>query len=265
MYRLYNATTMLQLSTNVGMMLDCAESDQYERKHRTFSDESKVLSSPGRKTLVESYPWISRLPKRETRVSFVKSFRKRGLQRWTVLLTATKSRIGFHNGMRAFLVPALWEDFVSYATSQWKTALLDRFTKPMHGSRCPFDYAVNPADRDHLKLMSGLHLDHCYELTMICDVCKQALGPSPTTWYANVNRDFLCHLLFGLQDDSSYGWRANLIFRCGRPKGTIAGDKVDYCHNTKRAHYDSASFAVTVHILAGFAQRSPSRQNVVNR
>lgn len=168
-----------------------------------------------------------------------------------VLLTATKSRIGFHNNMRAFLGPALWDDFVSYATSQWKTVFLNRFTKPMRccgridGSRCPFDYTVNPTDQNHLKLMSGLHLDHCYELTMICDVWKQALGPSPATWYDNLNCDFLCHLLFGLQDNA---WHANLVFRCGP-----VDDKVDYCHNTKRAHCD---FILTV----SRSQSPPCRQ-----
>ena len=118
---------------------------------------------------------------------------------------------------------------------------LDRFTKPMRcsgridGKPCPFDYAVDPSHQNQLKLMSGLHLDHCYELSMICDVWKLALGRSPTTWYDNVNRELLCHLLFGVEDDRARCWRANVVFRCGRPKGSA--DKLDYCHNTKRAHY----------------------------
>ena len=54
--------------------------------------------------------------------------RKRGIQRWSSLLTAQSSRLAKANGMRQFLGERCWDDFVQYANTHYREAFLQAFT-----------------------------------------------------------------------------------------------------------------------------------------
>jgi len=174
-----------------------------------------------------------------------KVFRKRGIQRWTALLTSTTSRIGHSNGMRARLGPRHWSAFVAYANALFRPAFVAVFEHDMrcagpladrppgaaalHTSPvdcCPRAFYVSPTREDDVSRVAGLHLDHAYEVHFICDVWKQCLdelGNEPREWSDGIDRDLLCQLLFGVVDHPNVSrggeratlWRANLQLRCG--------------------------------------------------
>ena len=52
----------------------------------------------------------------------------RASNRWSTLRTKTKSRIGYHCGMRKRLGPVNWAAFVEYAEAKHKTAFFRAFT-----------------------------------------------------------------------------------------------------------------------------------------
>ena len=60
---------------------------------------------------------------------------KRAPQRWSALLTQTKSRIGFNCGMRERLYEANWAAFIKYAEAEHKAAFLRALT-PASGLLC---------------------------------------------------------------------------------------------------------------------------------
>ena len=50
-------------------------------------------------------------------------------------------------------------------------------------------------------------------MLITCDMWKRALPPTPRAWDDGVDRDLLCHLLFGVRADPVHG-AAMLRFRC---------------------------------------------------
>ena len=62
--------------------------------------------------------------------------RKRGIQRWSSLLTAQSSRLAKANGMRQFLGERCWDDFVQYANTHYREAFLQAFTPQDGVLRC---------------------------------------------------------------------------------------------------------------------------------
>ena len=54
--------------------------------------------------------------------------RKRGIQRWSSLISAKSSRLAKAHGMRQFLGERCWLDFVKHATTHYREALLQAFT-----------------------------------------------------------------------------------------------------------------------------------------
>ena len=121
--------------------------------------------------------------------------RKRGIQRWSSLISAKSSRLAKTHGMRQFLGERCWGDFVKHATAHYREAFLQAFT-PQDGvlcckgplqsicgsiCACPQSFRVdvrhlassNTLQRDiatnRLKL---LHVDHTYDVQHICDTWK---------------------------------------------------------------------------------------------
>ena len=71
---------------------------------------------------------------------------KRASNRWSTLLTKTKSRIGHKYGMRKRLGEANWAAFAKYVEAEYKTAFMRAFTPilrilccsgKLNGGSCP--------------------------------------------------------------------------------------------------------------------------------
>jgi hypothetical protein len=173
--------------------------------------------------------------------------RKRAQQRWCKWLTATESRIGHKNGLRERLGPECWQEFVTYANRYYKASFEAHFSITMkccgkiEGDQpCPQACTVNPWLCSDLTKLEGLHLDHSYELSDICEAWKEAIsGRNLTSWDDGVNGDFICHLLFGVRNHPNFEqtgdnkWRAQVHFRCGESKNNKKGN---FCHETRFKH-----------------------------
>ena len=132
--------------------------------------------------------------------------KKRAQKRWCRWLTSNKSRIGHTNTLRETLGEHFWQDFVTYATTHYKSNFVDHFATTMRccgkidGQSCPHAYAVDPWCPADLSKLEGLHLDHSYELSDICKAWKDAIGGRQLrSWDDWVNGDLVCHLLFGVK------------------------------------------------------------------
>ena len=179
--------------------------------------------------------------------------RKRGIQRWSSLVTATSSRLAKTHGMRQLLGERCWRDFVKHATTHYREAFLRAFTpqdgvlrcrgplEPTCGSACacPQSFRVdvrqlassNSLQRDiatsRLKLM---HVDHTYDVQHICDTWKSLSEPAPPRWDHGVCAQKLCQLLFGIDPE---GGKACLTFRCA----VLTLNTQQPCHHVARPHY----------------------------
>jgi hypothetical protein len=171
--------------------------------------------------------------------------KKRAQQRWCRWLTATKSRIGGTNGLREALGPH-WQDFVDHANRHYKPDFVTHFSTTMRccgdidGNHCPHAYTVDPWMPSDLKKLAGLHLDHSFELSDICDAWKNAIQDRDLkSWDEGVDGELVCHLLFGVNDHPNltqtgdHKWRAQVHFRCGESKQHKKGN---FCHDTRFKH-----------------------------
>jgi hypothetical protein len=165
-----------------------------------------------------------------------KHFHKRGVQRWTQMLTAAKSRIGHTNGLRQRLGERWWNKFLAYAKQHFRPAYLAPFSKPMtccgsvSGEPCPRHYHVDPKIKNHLSMMEGLHLDHAIPLSTICSAWKDAIaGRTLRGWDDGIDATILCKLLFGV------GPSGNIQWRCGNTKDKRKNRGIDFCHKAHGA------------------------------
>lgn len=179
--------------------------------------------------------------------------RKRGIQRWSSLLTATCSRLAKANGMRQFLGEQCWIDFIRYANAHHREAFLQAFNPrdgvlrcsgPLEKNSgqiaCPQCFHVDVRQlgssspqqskiaADRLQL---LHVDHTYDVQHICDMWKSLSIQSPPRWDYAICAPKLCRLLFGV-DATEHG-EACLSFRCA----VLAGNDQCPCHHVARPHY----------------------------
>jgi hypothetical protein len=173
----------------------------------------------------------------------VKKCRKRAIQRWSRWLTATESRIGYKNGLRARLGQH-WIDFVNYANQHYKAQMVSKFTQSMwccgkiDGTPCAYQHSVDPTNFAELHRLAALHLDHNFDLNTICTAWKQAMPAKLRSWDDGVDGDLICHLLFGVQDhpkacNGDNKWRAAVHFRCGTSKTRRQGQ---FCHESRYLH-----------------------------
>jgi hypothetical protein len=151
--------------------------------------------------------------------------RKRAQQRWSALLSRIYKQMHLN-------VP-LWAAFVAHANMHYKDKFIAAFHKPVlkcvgpsYGKPCGF--CVDLTSWDAFRKLEHLHLDHEQDLLITCDMWKRALPPNPNEWDAGINRNLLCHLLFGVDDDAEHG-PAMLRFRCG--------PKASHCHKLNMPHY----------------------------
>ena len=167
--------------------------------------------------------------------------RRRAGQRWSALVSAPASRVSML--IRPVLGDDLWFDFLGHATEYYKPAFLDAFDPPSRvlrcvgqcdGSACPHDFHVLLSSPCTAAKLEHLHLDHEQDVQITCDMWKCALAEArPAKWDDGIDAGLLCHLLFGVRDDPTYG-PAMVRFRCG-PSGL--GSSRGYCHKLNMPHY----------------------------
>jgi hypothetical protein len=176
----------------------------------------------------------------------VKLFQRRATQRWCRLLSCEKSRIA-ETGLRKALGPH-WPTFVQYALTHYRPQWFEVFGQmmncagPLQGEGCPSNMEVNPNCLTDLDKMCLLHMDHAYPLHIICHTWMQIINSQPnplTSWDQGIDKDLVCHLLFGVEDhpmgqtDGRSIWKANVKFRCCLGK-TGCHDLIGYSHTNFR-------------------------------
>ena len=55
---------------------------------------------------------------------------------------------------------------------------------------------VDFANIDGLTKLEDLHIDHTYDLNLICTTWLSLLPQRPVSWHDNVDVEILCHMLF---------------------------------------------------------------------
>ena len=176
--------------------------------------------------------------------------RKRASQRWSSLLTQSKSRIGHDYKMRQRLGEKNWAAFVRYAESEFKEDFFDALVTStgvlscagkLNGQPCPHKFEINLKAKSSIECeeeLPKLHLDHTYDVNHICEVWSDALPSAPKSWDDGICGPMVAQLLFGTQDhvlaqrSEQPMWRQQVITRCC----TIGGIKG--CHKLGQAHYE---------------------------
>lgn len=161
---------------------------------------------------------------------------KRAAQRWSALLTATNSRIAA-NGIRARLGWALWNEFVRYAERHYR-AQWDRLFLPADGElacvgsedgkRCPHSFRVDLCRESAIDQLGCLHLDHEYDLYVICRAWLAAMPVRLVCWHDGVDARVICQLLFGVS--ARHGMPACVRFRCGNGRVQKGLARTAWCH-----------------------------------
>lgn len=178
----------------------------------------------------------------------LKAAEKRATQRFTSFVTATRSRLADEREMRRFLGESNWFEFCKFSSSRWRQKWKKRFRSEMKccgtlkGKPCPYKYGAAPSTQAGLQTLSGLHLDHRIEVAEICKAWKLAVGVSPKTWHEGIDKELLCHLLFGIEEHPRYLstkndlWKPNLFFRCGNRNDRRRQNGQVFCHDTFSRH-----------------------------
>ena len=181
---------------------------------------------------------------------------RRGAQRWSTLLSARTSRVA--RVMLPVLGEEEWDSFVDYATARNRAAFLAAFDPPSHtlhcvgtcnGEACRSGFVVDLSSPSSTSKLKHLHLDHEQDLQVTLDMWKNALPLSSlSSWHDGVDKDLLCHLLFGVAEDPAFG-PPMLRFRCG-PSHLGSGE--GYCHQLNMPHYRSLR-----HVASGRQEAEP--------
>ena len=148
--------------------------------------------------------------------------KKRATQRFTSFVTAKNSRLAKQQGMKKFLGESNWKFFcteVETYRQRWKSRFGGRMEccGNLQGSPCPHRVVVDP--KSSLNALGGLHLDHSIEVVTICRAWRQAVGTNPASWHQGIDKDYLLHLLFGLEEHKTSEKQET---RSGRPTSIFA-------------------------------------------
>ena len=175
--------------------------------------------------------------------------RKVASTRWSKMLTCQESRIGHGNGLRPFIGERNWHEFISYAKKIYKSSYMDAFC-PRDGvlrcvglldepnARCPHNFHIDLHQlgskdakkvQDHKDLLRNMHLDHAYDLHHTCEMWKKRSKKNPPQWDFNIEKDWLCSLLFGVDPDAT-GSFTPLQFR--------GSSDACNCHRNSTPHYN---------------------------
>lgn len=221
----------------------CPGKSSKEKETPRKQDEERKESPPVEREQPHESPPLTRKQQKK----LILGSKKRATQRFTSFVTAKKSRLAKEQGMKKFLGESNWKQFCVDAEAyrlQWKA----RFGRRMEccgnlqGKPCPHRIVVDP--RCSLNALGGLHLDHSIEVVTICRAWRQAVGPNPATWHQEIDKEYLLHLLFGLEDHKNFQntgdkkWKANIHFRCGNTNKRKEHQLRDrkFCHDTAHPH-----------------------------
>jgi len=115
---------------------------------------------------------------------------------------------------------------------------------------CRHGVCFNHVEQLDLTELEKLDLDHKYPFDDTMDLWHEIGSERPRqgrAWHAGINRQMLCHLLFGFtstfRSHSADPWATALSLRCNAPVG-----EVDKCHTTIK---DQKGWKVTEHMLRG--------------
>ena len=213
-----------------------------KEKETPHKQEEERKESPVEREQPRQSPPLTRKQQK-----LIRRAKKRATQRFTSFVTAKKSRLAKEQGMKKFLGESNWKQFCVDAEAyrlQWKA----RFGRRMEccgnlqGKPCPHRIVVDP--RCSLNALGGLHLDHSIEVVTICRAWRQAVGSNPATWHQGIDKEYLLHLLFGLEVHKNFPntgdmkWNANIHFRCGNTNNRKEHQLRDrkFCHDTAHPH-----------------------------
>lgn len=143
--------------------------------------------------------------------------------------------------MKDRLGPKLWSDFVSHADAHYRGTYFRAFQRrtfqcvgKLGGAPCPYSFEVDLGSPNAKEKMAFIHLDHEEKVKDICAKWSDSLPIHPSRWDDGIDGGQLCHSLFGVEDDPTYG-PVCIRFRCGPPSNK-KGKKARYvqhryCHD----------------------------------
>ena len=67
---------------------------------------------------------------------------------------------------------------------------------PIEGGQCPANMVVDFTDANVLAELECLHIDHTYDINLICRTWLDLLPQRPVSWHENIDVEVLCHVLF---------------------------------------------------------------------
>ena len=133
--------------------------------------------------------------------SFARS-RHRAQQRWCALL----KRI-CKSGVASRLASSQWDDFKQFAKAYYYDKFLAvlkpqdgllECVGPIEGGQCPANMVVDFTDANVLAELECLHIDHTYDINLICRTWLDLLPQRPVSWHENIDVEVLCHELFSI-------------------------------------------------------------------
>ena len=103
------------------------------------------------------------------------------------------------------LTSSHWDDFKQFAKAYYYDKFLavlkpqDGLLKcvgPIEGGQCPANMVVDFTDANVLAKLECLHIDHTYDINLICRTWLDLLPQRPVSWHENIDVEVLCHVLF---------------------------------------------------------------------
>jgi len=175
------------------------------------------------------------MKKKRRPLSGLRLAKRRTQVRWNSFIASPGSRL---EGMiLPRFGPALWGDFVRHIR-HYREAYISAFLHRVlscEGSvdrePCPHSFHVSMSVPYANARLECLHLNHEVNVSKTCNWWHSRLPASPQSWDDGLDRDELCHSLFGVRD--SCGREKCVRFRCGprrSAKRQLRFAEHSYCH-----------------------------------
>ena len=92
---------------------------------------------------------------------------------------------------------------------------------------CPANMVVDFTDANVLAELECLHIDHTYDINLICRTWLDLLPQRPVSWHESIDVEVLCHVLFSNRP----------LYAASKSKLFAPGIQLR-CHATGTAHYN---------------------------
>ena len=149
----------------------------------------------------------------------------------------------YKSGVENHLTQYQWNEFKRYAKAYYYDEFLSilqpqdgvlKCVGPIEGGQCPTNMVVDFADTDAMTRLEDLHIDHTYDLNLICTTWLSLLPQRPMSWHDNVDVEILCHMLFRHcplhMVNKNKSFPPGIQLRCHTEEHK--------CHATGKAHYN---------------------------